>query len=1051
MPTIVGDGAWWGNKLATATAYSNQRKIDRCSNGVVWASWVGADPQNICFAYSADNGVTWTNFNSATVPLHNGNGTINYTPNHSFFIDKDDYAHVVYKNLQDGFIYYRRGTPNAGRTAWTWTAATGVVTTATYYNYPDVVAHREGTGWRVHVVLSGVDGGHNYGAYARLDVSSSGSITTGVGIGNWLGGTYVVSSHTYPSIDFNHTGDGKTVAGGTPHLYVAWSAGVTGTGKGIRFKKATYSGGAWTWGTEREIDSTRSSPNDAYGFSCLFDGTRAIIAGLLSATDIMLYERDAADTQTTTRKLLTAAAGGYVRYGSVTYGPGGDVYFGGSDGTSDTHGSDNVVYRKWNRSSGVFEPEVSVDSTGRNSPYLSFQRGYTDARINFIYTDGINSPFNITYDSINFSSPPVVTVTSPTPNQKFDPRLPLVVSWNYSDAESNPQTKYEVSYKRAVDSTYTVVPEVTSANKTHTIVASTFTDETDYNFQIRAYDGTAWSNYSTVNVRADSWTYGSEVISATQSQSLDTTGFEATAYQVEVATADAEGFGPWSAPATFDAVVIHAETLDAVPGVLTANVAIPTTGVGQSVYAVAAGPVELVTVTPGFTSEVILDLPSSVVTLDAALPHSGVAANIFMLSAFDTLMLHNGGPITIYWNGLFAASAENQLIATPPTQTVYIMPERPVYTDLDYRARFTDGFTNITRRVEILNSDGETLWDDKAGNKSRLIGGSVSVDYSRDERRSCDLELANFDGGLVHKPGGFWYDKVMRLWRGIEFYDKSGLRSYEVPVGVFMIDRVNEARFPKNVKVTARDFTKKCMLSKFTQATNFEANERVEDVIKALAANCGVHNRVLPTTGATLGVDRLYERGKSRWEAMKEIATAFGYELFFDAQGYLVMREFLDPTLSPVSHEFLTGPVVGNLVDWEKSANDTRIFNHISVIGADSDEIPVWADAINTNPLSPTNTDLLGDRVDTYESALVTTFPQAQALADTFLKIAALEEFEINMQSIVYPWLEAGEIVRFKDPNSTSNEPDRFLLTSFDIPMGLQPMSAVGRRVTIVS
>ena len=38
----------------------------------------------------------------------------------SFFIDLDDYAHLVYKDRFDGYIYYRRGTPNAGRTAWTW-------------------------------------------------------------------------------------------------------------------------------------------------------------------------------------------------------------------------------------------------------------------------------------------------------------------------------------------------------------------------------------------------------------------------------------------------------------------------------------------------------------------------------------------------------------------------------------------------------------------------------------------------------------------------------------------------------------------------------------------------------------------------------------------------------------------------------------------------------------------------------------------------------------------------------------------------------------------
>ena len=509
----------------------------------------------------------------------------------------------------------------------------------------------------------------------------------------------------------------------------------------------------------------------------------------------------------------------------------------------------------------------------------------------------------------------------------------------------------------------------------------------------------------------------------------------------------------WTSSATasiaFRRLVVQAGDVTAVPAVargLGASGIL--TGIGQSITAVAGVARGLPGVAKAL-SAVIVDGVSAAsrVLAPSAQPSAGWTMQAVSAVAFAL----KGGPIDIFWNGLLAKVGFAHTGAVPPTITAYTAPASPVYTVEQYRARFLSPQVNITRRVEILEADGSTLWDDKFGNKKRLISGSVSVDYTRDERRSCDLELANFDGALVHKPDGFWYDKVLRLFRGIEFYDQSGLRSYEVTLGTFMIDRVVQARFPKTVKITARDFTKKCMLSKFGQATAFAAGTSIETVIAAIASNAGIHDRVFPVTGKVLGVDTFFERGTPRWEAMKKIAEAFGYELFFNAQAFLIMRLFIDPTLGAVSHEFKTGPSTGNLVDWGKSTNDTRIFNHISISGTDSNTIPVWAEALNNNSSSPTRIAKLGDRVYPYESAFVTTVSQAQALADSYLKIYGLEEYEVSLTSISAPWLEAGEIIRFTDPNAPPSDPDRFLMTSFTIPMDLSPMTAIGRRVTIVS
>lgn len=275
--------------------------------------------------------------------------------------------------------------------------------------------------------------------------------------------------------------------------------------------------------------------------------------------------------------------------------------------------------------------------------------------------------------------------------------------------------------------------------------------------------------------------------------------------------------------------------------------------------------------------------------------------------------------------------------------------------------------------------------------------------------------------------------------------------TWEIQLGEFLIDRITEDHFPYDVKVSGRDYTKKCIRSKYVITTAYASGTAIETAIKSIAQGAGITKFLLPVTGSALGKDYFFERGVTRWEAMNQIAGAFGYELFFDAQGYLVMREYLDPLTAPLGYTLLTG-VFSNLVTYQKSLNDSRIYNHILVTGESSDgEVnPVWAEALNTEPSSPTRISEIGDRLYEYSSSFITTEAQAQDVADKFLRLHALEEFDLNFSSIALPWLDVGEIVQFLDPRPSAGQPDRFLLSSLTIPLGLGPMSGNAKRVTYV-
>jgi hypothetical protein len=556
------------------------------------------------------------------------------------------------------------------------------------------------------------------------------------------------------------------------------------------------------------------------------------------------------------------------------------------------------------------------------------------------------------------------------------------------------------------------------------------------------------------------------------------------------------------------------------------------------------------------------------------------------------------------------------------------------------------GSTRVTRRLEIYESDGTTIW---LGSEAvpRMISGSVTVDYTRAERRAVDLTLDNSDGTLVHDPNGFWYDKVLKVYRGIEYpntrlqpnilviedaasfltivpllktigfvnilvdstvttldqmngfdiivdnggagsitksalmiqayaagynvmtvgatstgatiplisatvsksdalawqinpyntadhylrdgwgpitmalntvtgqhvtglstgtkavgtwtdagnfgytamlqengqgarwfhlqpaawpvnntnfkqlalnainwlYSYADIRTYEVQVGEFLIDQINEDSFPKTISVTGRDYTKKILRSKFSNSLTFTAGGSLDTLITALAANAGIYKRIEGATGVSINADITFAREDDRWKAISDICTAASIEVFFNAEGYLVTRPFLDPVTSPATVSLAVGEPDGNLVSYSKSSDDSRIYNRVVVTGEDADTLGegVFYQAVaeNNEPTSPTRIDRLGQIDYFYTSAFFTSNAQCQQTADNYLSVMALESFNLDFSSLVFPWLEAGDIAEFTDVDN-SDFPTRFLLTNFTIPLDLTAMSGTAKRVGIV-
>lgn len=91
---------------------------------------------------------------------------------------------------------------------------------------------------------------------------------------------------------------------------------------------------------------------------------------------------------------------------------------------------------------------------------------------------------------------------------------------------------------------------------------------------------------------------------------------------------------------------------------------------------------------------------------------------------------------------------------------------REIVPPVEVQNAFLEPTTELIRRIEIYENDGETPWKKDLW-PTLLIDGGVGADYSRDERRTLDVTLDNSDGELDPHSGNLWYDKVFKVVFGI--------------------------------------------------------------------------------------------------------------------------------------------------------------------------------------------------------------------------------------------------------------------------------------------
>lgn len=314
-----------------------------------------------------------------------------------------------------------------------------------------------------------------------------------------------------------------------------------------------------------------------------------------------------------------------------------------------------------------------------------------------------------------------------------------------------------------------------------------------------------------------------------------------------------------------------------------------------------------------------------------------------------------------------------------------------------------------------------------------ISDGSVSVDRGSKTRRSLSLTVSDLSylPWDVTDPLGV-YGQTLVVSRGIRFAHGDEV----VPLGTF---RINEpAGDVHQGPVTLTGVTAEATIQDDTfmvptstkgygncvQAIEFLIRQTIPDapIVNLTADN---RNPVCPVA--------TWDAGGDRWDAVVQIATAMGAEIFVDVIGRFVIVDLPDPLTAPVVWDIAEGES-GNLVSASRQMSRTNVFNAVVVSGenAASEAAPVSAVAYDNEPTSPTRWGgPYGKVPKTYSSALVVTQGDAQSLANYMIADLTAPNVQSSISAIPNPALEGGDCLRL----SVRGRNELFIAQSFSVPL----------------
>lgn len=292
-----------------------------------------------------------------------------------------------------------------------------------------------------------------------------------------------------------------------------------------------------------------------------------------------------------------------------------------------------------------------------------------------------------------------------------------------------------------------------------------------------------------------------------------------------------------------------------------------------------------------------------------------------------------------------------------------------------------------------------------------VADGSVTLDRGAAQLSRCDVVFVEPTRirGAAGPLSPFGYEVAIK--RGIRYSDGT---TELMPLGVFPIQTSDSDGVTLGTRISAVDRSQLVIDARLEDDYQIAAGTNYADAIRDLI-RAGVDGLTYSFASTIYTTPLLtFPAQSDRWELARQMATAIGFEVFFDGEGRCVLRPELAFTAGSTPVWDLTDGDDGVMLSVQLSQDRGPAFNRVVVTGQNSSLgfIPraVWTDS---SPVSPTQYNALrfGRKPRFYSSPFVSTDAQAQSAADALGARLQGVAASVNFAAVPDPAVEAGDVI----------------------------------------
>lgn len=330
-------------------------------------------------------------------------------------------------------------------------------------------------------------------------------------------------------------------------------------------------------------------------------------------------------------------------------------------------------------------------------------------------------------------------------------------------------------------------------------------------------------------------------------------------------------------------------------------------------------------------------------------------------------------------------------------------------------------------------------------NDVEYTNGSVSIEYQQGVRRTCSLTMRDIDNQYFPSENSpFWILRKFKIYAGL--YSPRG-DIYWFSQGVFFCQEPQLNEHELSIKgVDKFGIFTEALNTNINQGTiliknNSSAYHAVLELLQEDLGNGLVTDPIEPYIDnmfytKNLPYDITINEGGHRGDILKEIATCFCADIFYDNEGHLVITKQIDEDYRNYAPQWIFSNGSCELLSLNTDFNYTDVVNMVTVWGSDENGQIYRYTEKNDYPSSPIRVSLIGSKpCEPIESAMCYNYTRCRDYAAYEIRKQALLATNVSIQSTFLPHLNVNQIIKVEETDINVDLNNTFIVQGLTIPL----------------